>query len=73
MNAMCQIKAEQFRRLANECERQAELAAGEPLFREMQRRLARSYSALAETEDWLDGLDEAVPAGQQPRVIVHAA
>lgn len=57
---MCQNKAEQFRRLANECERQAELAAGEPLFREMQLRLAKSYSALAETEDWLDGLEDNV-------------
>ena len=52
---MCQIKAGQFRRLAAECERQAELAAGEPLFREMQARLAKSYFALAEAEDWLDG------------------
>ncbi len=53
---MCQIKAEQFRRLATECERQAELADGEPMFREMQSHLAKSYSALAEAEDWLDGL-----------------
>lgn len=71
---MCQNKAEQFRRLANECERQAELAAGEPMFREMQRRLAKSYSALAETEDWLDGLDESVSAAErEPHEIVRAA
>lgn len=53
---MCQIKAEQFRRLAAECERQAELASTEPYFRTVQSRLAKSYHALAETEDWLDGL-----------------
>lgn len=71
---MCQIKAEQFRRLAGECERQAELAAGEPMFREMQVRLARSYLTLAETEDWLDGFEEATTATASPtREIVRAA
>lgn len=71
---MCQIKAEQYRRLAHECERQAELAAGEPVFREMQTRLARSYHALAEAEDWLDGLERATsPSGAQAREIGHAA
>ena len=73
---MCQIKAEQFRRLAVECERQAELAAGEPLFREMQARLAKSYSALAEAEDWLDGLlaNSAAAATRTPEIeIVRAA
>jgi hypothetical protein len=74
VNIMSQIKAEQFRRLANECERQAELAAGEPMFREMQRRLAKSYQALAETEEWLDGLEEAAPAPRLlSREIVQAA
>lgn len=52
---MCGSKARNYRALAAECQRQAELAFAEPHFREMQTRLARSYRALAETEDWLDG------------------
>jgi hypothetical protein len=47
--------ARNYRALAAECERQAELAFEEPLFRELQMRLAKSYSALAETEEWLEG------------------
>jgi hypothetical protein len=48
-------KARNYRALAAECERQAELAIEEPHFREMQLRLAKSYAALAETEEWLEG------------------
>jgi hypothetical protein len=48
-------KARSYRALAAECERQAALAFEEPQFGAMQRRLARSYAALAEAEDWLDG------------------
>jgi hypothetical protein len=48
-------KARNYRALAAECERQAELAIKEPHFREMQLRLAKSYAALAETEEWLEG------------------
>jgi hypothetical protein len=55
---MSKTKAERFRIMAAECERQAELAAGEEDFREMQKNLANSYHALAETEDWLDGRSE---------------
>ena len=51
---MSQIKAERFRVLAAECERQAELAFEEPQFRALQEKLAKSYAALADTEDWLD-------------------
>jgi hypothetical protein len=49
-------KARSYRALAAECERQAALAFEEPQFRAMQRRLARSYAALAESEDWLEGI-----------------
>lgn len=52
---MSKTKAERFRIMAAECQRQAELAIGEADFREMQERLANSFHALAETEDWLDG------------------
>jgi hypothetical protein len=52
---MSRSKAERFRAMAAECERQAELAAEEPEFRELQQRLACAYAALAESEDWLDG------------------
>jgi hypothetical protein len=48
-------KARNYRALAAECERQAELAIEEPHFRDMQKRLAKSYAALAETEEWLEG------------------
>ena len=48
-------KARSYRALAVECERQAELAVEEPHFRDMQKRLANSYHALAEAEDWLEG------------------
>jgi len=53
-------KQRNYRALAAECERQAELAFEEPHFREMQKRLAKSYAALAEAEDWLDGLEPPV-------------
>ena len=66
---MSRSKARNYRALALECERQAELAFAEPHFREMQMRLAKSYAALADTEDWLDGAGfsfasaaESVPA-----------
>ena len=52
---MSKSKARNYRALAAECERQSELAVEEPQFREMQVRLANSYLALAESEDWLDG------------------
>jgi hypothetical protein len=53
---MSQIDAERFRVLAAECERQAELATEEPQFRALQEKLAKSFAALADTEDWLDGI-----------------
>ena len=52
---MTRSKAERFRAMSVECERQAELASEEPEFRELQQRLGRAYAALAESEDWLDG------------------
>lgn len=52
---MSRSKARNYRALAVECERQAALAFEEPHFRKMQLRLARSYAALAEAEEWLDG------------------
>lgn len=52
---MSKIRAERFRIMAIECGRQAELATEEAEFREIQKRLARSYHSLADTEDWLDG------------------
>ena len=52
---MTRSKAERFRAMAAECERQAELASEEPEFRELQKRLAGAYASLAESEDWLDG------------------
>ena len=52
---MARSKAERFRAMAAECERQAELASEEPEFRELQKRLAGAYAALAESDDWLDG------------------
>lgn len=55
---MSKTKAERFRIMAAECERQAELATGETDFREMQEKLANSFHALAETEDWLNGQSE---------------
>jgi hypothetical protein len=58
---MSGMKARNYRALAEECRRQAELANEEPLFREMQLRLARSYNALADSEDWLDGRVVAAP------------
>lgn len=54
---MSKTKAERFRIMAAECERQAELATEEVEFREMQMQLASSFHALAENEDWLDGRD----------------
>jgi hypothetical protein len=53
---MSRSKARNYRALALESERQAELAFAEPHFREMQKRLAKSYAALADAEDWLDGI-----------------
>jgi len=65
---MSKMKAERFRVMAAECERQAELADGEEEFRAMQKKLANSYHALAENEDWLDGRNEneipLVPAAE---------
>jgi hypothetical protein len=52
---MSRSKARNYRALALECERQAAIAFEEPHFREMQLRLARSYAALADAEDWLAG------------------
>jgi hypothetical protein len=57
-------KARSYRALAAECERQAALAFAEPQFRAMQSRLARSYIALAESEEWLDGSVKPVQPGQ---------
>jgi hypothetical protein len=59
-------KARNYRALAVECERQAVLAFEEPQFRAMQRRLARSYLALAESEDWLDGIVKPEQNGRTP-------
>lgn len=52
-------KARSYRALAAECERQAQLAFEEPQFRAMQQKLARSYAALAEAEEWLAGMTPA--------------
>jgi len=60
-------KARNYRALAAECERQAELAFEEPQFRAMQRKLARSYIALAETEEWLNGAVTSAHADHSPR------
>ncbi len=57
-------KARSYRALAAECERQAQLAFEEPDFREMQRRLAKSYAALADAEDWLNGIKPPVAPSQ---------
>ena len=46
---MTRSKAERFRAMSVECERQAELASEEPEFRELQQRLGRAYAALAES------------------------
>jgi len=54
-SVMPKSKAEHFRRLAVECERQAALATEEPHFRELQNKRAKSYAALADNEDWLNG------------------
>ena len=60
---MSRTKARNYRALSLECKRQAELAFAEPRFREMQLRLAKSYAALAEAEDWLDGYKFPLPGG----------
>ncbi|HLL27089.1 MAG TPA: hypothetical protein VKT73_05500 [Xanthobacteraceae bacterium] len=52
---MSRSKAERYRAMAAECERQAELACEEPEFRDLQKRLGGAYTALAEAEDWLEG------------------
>lgn len=67
---MSRTKARNFRALALECERQAELAFEEPHFREMQLRLAKSYAALAATEDWLDGAE--FPLNPVERTPLHS-
>jgi hypothetical protein len=77
---MSRSKAERFRAMAAECERQAELASKEPEFRELQNRLAGAYAALAESEDWLDGrantetyLVPGVPAEERLRLLARAS
>lgn len=71
---MSKTKAERFRTMAAECERQAELATEEAEFREMQMRLASSFHALAENEDWLDGRAETGGAGTaKPAASVYEA
>lgn len=63
---MSKSKAERFRIMAAECERQAQLAVPEEAeFRDLQRRLAHSFQALAENEDWLNG--GAPPLPEEPR------
>jgi hypothetical protein len=63
---MSKTKADRFRIMAAECERQAELATEEAEFREMQIRLASSFYALAENEDWLDGRSNLRSPGLAP-------
>jgi hypothetical protein len=68
---MSKVKADRFRIMAAECERQAELAHGEEEFREIQQKLSRSYLALAEREDWLDSMSAnkgAAPAAEERNV-----
>jgi hypothetical protein len=79
-SVMSRSKAERFRTMSAECERQAELASEEPEFRELQKRLARSYAALAESEDWLDGradtetyLVPGLPAEGRSRLLDRAS
>jgi hypothetical protein len=79
-SVMSRSKAERFRTMSAECERQAELAAEEPEFRELQKRLARAYAALAESEDWLDGradtetyLVPGFPAEERPWLFDRAS
>lgn len=66
---MSKVKADRFRLIAAECRRQAELATEEHEFSKMQERLAHSYLALADNEDWLDGRSVAV----NDRPFGHAA
>lgn len=70
---MSKTKAERFRIMAAECERQAELATEEVEFREIQMRLASSFHALAENEDWLDGRDNPGHAGEAVTPSVYEA
>jgi hypothetical protein len=71
---MSKTRAERFRIMAAECERQAELAASDEVdFREMQKRLASSFHALAETEDWLNGRSGSEGGGAVPRNAYEAA
>ena len=70
---MSKTKAERFRIMAAECERQAELATEEAEFREIQMRLASSFHALAENEDWLDGRDNPGDAGAAAAPSVYEA
>jgi hypothetical protein len=79
-SVMSRSKAERFRTMSAECERQAELATEEPEFHELQKRLARAYAALAESEDWLDGradtetyLVPGFPAGERSRLFDRAS
>jgi hypothetical protein len=69
---MSKSKAERFRIMAAECERQAQLAVDEEAeFRELQNRLAHSFHALADNEDWLDGSTRLLP--EEPRETLEAA
>ena len=70
---MSKSKADRFRIMAAECERQAELATEEAEFREVQKRLANSFHALAETEDWLDGRSNELVFGGGERKAREAA
>jgi hypothetical protein len=71
-SVMSKSKAERFRIMAAECERQAQLAAAEEAeFRELQNRLAHSFHAHAENEDWLDGSTPALL--DEPRETLEAA
>jgi hypothetical protein len=79
-SVMSRSKAERFRAMSAECERQAELASQEPEFRELQTRLAGAYAALAESEDWLDGragtetyLIPDLPTAERSRLLDRAS
>jgi hypothetical protein len=79
-SVMSRSKAERFRTMSTECERQAELASEEPEFRELQKRLAGAYAALAESEDWLDGRADTgtylmpdLPAEERSRLLARAS
>lgn len=69
---MSKSKARNYRALAEECRRQAALATEEPRFREMQNRLAQSYNALAESEDWLEGRVAVEPNVAMPERVLSS-